>query len=335
MKVSIIIPVYGAEQYIATCVTSVLNQSYPDIEMILVDDCSPDNSMQVAQKVIDRHPRRNCVKMLSHKRNQGQSCARNNGIEAATGDYIYLLDSDDFLPADAIQLLVQQSANGQADLVLGNYETRGDKRPFNELLKLHTGILKSNKAILKSFYHGQWYVMACNMLIKRSFIQNHNLRFYPGILHEDELWNFQLATLASTMGIVNDTTYYYVLHKGAITSSITQRHFDGLLEVVAQMHRHITANPQLMHNKYAMSIFEKKKFRFLQKIYKRSDNAAYVSQAFMHIKRLYFKHTPLCLPQRIVTVCYQLPGKAGYKLYRAFEWFYYKWLRLKFYLGYA
>lgn len=335
MKVSIIIPVYGVEQYIAQCLASVLDQSYADIEVIVVDDCSPDNSIRVAQEAIASHLRKECVRFLAHERNQGQSCARNTGIAAATGHYIYFLDSDDFLPHNAIELLIEQSGGGKADLVLGNYETQGPKRPFTEKLLLPTGMLQSNREILKSLYHGKWYVMACNMLIRRNFVCANHLRFYPGILHEDELWTFQLATLAQSMGITTATTYYYVLHDGAVTSSVTQRHFDGLLTVVQQMHHHIIANPHLQHDKYATSIFEKKKFRFFQKIYKRSGNAVYTRAAYLRLKRLRFKHAVLCLPQRITSLCYKLHDSAGYKLYCALQWLYYKWLRLKFHLGYA
>lgn len=335
MKVSIIIPVYGVEQYIAQCLASVLDQSYADIEVIVVDDCSPDNSIRVAQEAIDNHPRKGCVQFLSHKHNQGHSCARNTGIAAATGHYLYFLDSDDFLPANAIELLIGQSDNGKADLVLGNYETRGHERPFTEKLLLPTGILKSNREILKSLYHGKWYVMACNMLIRKDFLCSNHLRFYPDILHEDELWAFQLATLAQSMGVTTATTYYYVLHDGAVTSSVTQKHFDGLLTVVQQMHYHITANPHLRRDKYAMSLFEKKKFRFFQKIYKRSGNAEYTRAAYLLLKQLHCKHVALCLPQRIASLCYKLHDGAGYKLYCALQWFYYKWLRLKFHIGHA
>ncbi len=88
MKVSIIIPVYNVAKYIERCLLSVLNQTWQDLEVILVNDCTPDNSMEIAGKVIALHPRGAMVKCLEHEKNRGQSAARNTGIRVATGDYL-------------------------------------------------------------------------------------------------------------------------------------------------------------------------------------------------------------------------------------------------------
>ena len=109
MKVSIIIPIYKVEQFIEDCLRSVYNQSYKNLEIILVDDCTPDDSMLIARNFVSKKelPKGMEIKFLSHKKNRGLSAARNTGIDAATGDYIYFLDSDDELSPDCISLLAE------------------------------------------------------------------------------------------------------------------------------------------------------------------------------------------------------------------------------------
>ena len=88
MKVSIIVPVYNVAKYIERCLLSVLNQTWQDLEVILVNDCTPDNSMEIVRRVVASHPRGTVVRCLEHEENKGQSVARNTGIRIATGDYL-------------------------------------------------------------------------------------------------------------------------------------------------------------------------------------------------------------------------------------------------------
>ena len=286
MKISVIIPVFNVEPYISACIESVLGQDYPDLEVIIVDDCTPDSSVEIARDIIGKHLRGACVRIISHDHNQGQSAARNTGIEAATGDYLYFLDGDDYLPHD-------------------------------------------DHAILRSFYHEKWHVLACNSLLRAGFIRDNGLRFPPGLIHEDELWVYRIATCARSMGVINAVTYHYVLHPGAVTTTVARRNLDGLVNVVKAMHRYIADTPRLQCDKYAMSVFEKKKFRFFQKIYKHSGDAAYTFEAYRLLRSLRFPSAPLCLPQLPASLSYRLPLRQGYKFYAALEWLYYKKLRIK------
>ena len=105
MKVSIIIPVYNVSKYIERCLKSALDQTWKDLEIILVDDCTPDDSMDIARSVLETSSRSNMVTILKHEKNRGLSAARNTGIRQAKGDYLYFLDSDDYLPVNSIELL--------------------------------------------------------------------------------------------------------------------------------------------------------------------------------------------------------------------------------------
>ena len=138
MKVSIIVPVYNVAKYIERCLLSVLNQTWPDLEVILVNDCTPDNSMEIVRRVVASHPRGAVVRCLEHEENRGLSAARNTGISASVGDYLYFLDSDDYISANAIELLADAAVQKRPDFVIGNYEVTGARR-WAPPLSLGTG----------------------------------------------------------------------------------------------------------------------------------------------------------------------------------------------------
>ena len=103
MKVSIIIPIYNVAKYVTACLNSVFNQTYKDLEVILIDDCGQDNSMEIVHNFVESHPQPFPIRILYHKQNRGLSAARNTGISAAEGDFIYFLDSDDTIASNCIE----------------------------------------------------------------------------------------------------------------------------------------------------------------------------------------------------------------------------------------
>ena len=123
IRVSIIIPAYNAARLIDRSLESALRQTYPAIEYVVVDDCSTDDTAERVERLRQASDRRDAVKLVRHERNRGVAAARNSGLHAATGDYIYFLDSDDELPPDAIATLVALvDETSPVDLVLGAVE---------------------------------------------------------------------------------------------------------------------------------------------------------------------------------------------------------------------
>jgi len=116
MKLSVIVPVYGVEKYIARCAKSLLSQEYADKELIFVDDASPDNSMTILQELLSHYPSQQ-VTILRHTVNRGLAVARRTGIEVATGDYIVHVDGDDYMELDALQTLAQKAEETEADMI--------------------------------------------------------------------------------------------------------------------------------------------------------------------------------------------------------------------------
>ena len=124
MKVSILVPVYAVEAYIAECAQSLFGQDYRDLEYIFVDDCSPDNSISVLKEVLTAFPERaNQVKIIRHEQNKGVGAARQTAFEHATGEAIMHADSDDMMPPHAVSALVETMQTGNYDIVTGAYTT--------------------------------------------------------------------------------------------------------------------------------------------------------------------------------------------------------------------
>ena len=216
MKITIVIPVYNVEPYIEDCLKSVASQTYKgNIECIIVNDCTPDNSCAIIERFIKEYNGNIDFKLLHHSVNRGLSAARNTGIDAATGEYIYFLDSDDEITPDCIELLAEPLKEQKYDFVIGNYETKGTTKEFPQLL-LNEGKVTTNKEIRHQYFAKQWYMMAVNKMCNIGFINKNGLHFKEGIINEDELWSFQLACTAQSMYAMKECTYMYKVRETSI-----------------------------------------------------------------------------------------------------------------------
>jgi glycosyltransferase involved in cell wall biosynthesis len=214
MKVSIIIPVYNVEPYIERCLLSALNQTYGDIEIILVDDCGQDKSIEVANRVIQNHKNGYKTTVLKHNQNKGLSEARNTGIRAATGDYLYFLDSDDEITLDCIEILAKESEG--YEVIIG-----GVALPSGEVYFKNKSSTFQGDEIRNAYFNRLIYDMACNKLVLRKFLLSNNLFFEPGLIHEDSLWTFFLSMSCNQLKIIDNSTYIYHIRKGSLATNFT------------------------------------------------------------------------------------------------------------------
>lgn len=229
IRVSIIMPVYKVEKYIERCLQSVMSQTYGEIECIVVNDCTPDQSFAKARAFVARHGKDNesiCFLFAGHDKNKGLSEARNTGVRMATGDYVYFLDSDDAITPTAIaDLVATAEANDMPDVVYGHtkaIDNNGKEHLFETDAQLHS--MHDNKSILLGNLYDRWPRIACNKLVRRSLFTEHGFWFASGLLHEDELWTFEIATVITSMICCHKTTYiYYVGDPNSITRSGSQR----------------------------------------------------------------------------------------------------------------
>ena len=221
-RVSIIIPVYNVEQYVEECLRSVANQTMTEgIECIIVDDCGPDNSAAIANQFIDSYKGDIRFTFIQREKNGGLSAARNTGIEAATGEYVYFLDSDDTIVPECMKLmygLVEKYGN--VDLVQGSfYESEEEKKTISQYkLPEYTEDKRQIKTFLLKF-EGD-IIPAQSRLVRREFLLKHNLFFRNGIIHEDNYWTFFLAKHVNSMAFCPARTYYHRYNPTSITGNI-------------------------------------------------------------------------------------------------------------------
>lgn len=206
IKVSIIIPVYNVALYVGDCLRSVLEQDYPEIEVIIVDDCGTDNSMEVVSEIVTDSKYE--VRILKHLQNRGLSAARNTGIKEAKGDYIFFMDSDDYLLGkDAISRFVALAIKyPSAEIVFGC--VRGLFSNIDAISKQNEYCDSRNEA--KRIVLREWPFLAVwNRLIKKEWVLNNNLFFKEGIVAEDMLWDFYAAKHISAYAVNKVPTLFY------------------------------------------------------------------------------------------------------------------------------
>jgi glycosyltransferase involved in cell wall biosynthesis len=214
--------------------SSALNQTYTDLEFILVNDGSTDDSLSVVERVLGNHCRKEAVIIINHPTNQGIAGARNTCIDNATGDYIFFLDSDDELPLNAIENLTKSGMESMADLILGEFNVVGGKRENYVKIKIENEI-RGKEHVFDSFISNNWYDGTCNKLVRRAFLNENNISFHKNIVHEDTLWSFEIAMKADSIVYCPDITYIYHLRANSITQKMSEKNFYSLLFIMKKM----------------------------------------------------------------------------------------------------
>ena len=216
---SIIIPVYNVQEYLARCVESVVNQTYPQdhLQVILVNDGSKDNSGAMCDKFAAEYS----FVEAYHKENGGLSDARNYGMERAKGEYVIFLDSDDYLSADACARFAEEIAAQpeQLDVVaaamvkhIGDGESLVGRVPAEQPLMTGEAFLE------KELRHGKFCVAACSYVFRRSLLEDNAISFWKGLLHEDEDFTPRALLAAKTVLSTNIGFYHYVIRENSITT---------------------------------------------------------------------------------------------------------------------
>lgn len=228
IMVSIIVPIYNVSLYISDCLRSIYEQTYPYLEVILVNDATPDDSMEQAAPWIEKLREKFEVKVVTHSQNRGLSAARNTGIRTSTTNWVYFLDSDDEIVPFCIELLVGQvELYPNVDFVIGGVKVVGSNWKYPLTCQPY---VDNNKEILQDYVNGKWYVMAVNHLYRKEYLLQNDLFFKEGIYHEDMLYSFQIAMTAQTMAVVCLDTYIYKVRSvGSITSHRKRKNFEDLI----------------------------------------------------------------------------------------------------------
>ena len=222
MKVSIIIPVYNVAPYIADCLRSVMWQTYTGtMECLIVDDCGTVDSIAIAERMIADYKGPVRFQILHHEQNRGLSAARNTGTEAAIGEYLYYMDSDDEITEDCIERLMGKVAEyPDVEMVQGNacrHLMGGGS--VNLVKDVLVSSVKSNEEVRRCFYQfGQIYVNVWNKLLRRDFVVNNSILCKEGLLYEDNLWGFYLLRYLEKAAFVSEVTYHQKKRPNSITT---------------------------------------------------------------------------------------------------------------------
>lgn len=230
---SIIIPVYNVEQYLCDCLDSVLNQTMSDWEAICVNDGSTDGSAAILEAYAGKDARL----IVIEQSNGGLSSARNTGLDAAKGEFVLFLDSDDWLESDALQMLADH-LNGE-DMVCFSgrrfFEETGAYHPADSLAEkvYPTGMEYYNENAL--LHRDFAFVCAVLRLYKRSFLVEHGLRFKEGIFHEDNLFTPHACYYAHQVKVIDKCLYNYRVRPHSITTTADTRRLVDMMEVANEL----------------------------------------------------------------------------------------------------
>ena len=230
--ISVIIPVYNVEQYLCECVDSVINQTYKNLEIILVDDGSTDSSGKICDDYAHKDERISVI----HQKNSGLSGARNTGIDNASGDYIYFLDSDDYIDPNALESLIVIAEKNSSDIVFFDAISFADTKDFT----VKQNYIRKNKYLTDSGRNvfcmmtqkKEFHSSVPLMLLNKAFAQKNQLRFVPEILHEDMIFTYQAIVLAKSVSQCDKALYHRRCRKNSImTSAKSKKHFLSCIDV--------------------------------------------------------------------------------------------------------
>lgn len=277
VKISVIIPVYNTAEYVKDALASITCQSFSDIEIILIDDGSTDNSYQVIQSIADQDDRIRVIR----QENKGQSEARNLGISLATGEYLYFMDSDDLLDKETFAECYAASAGNNLDLLFFDAEVFGTVKNTLNLTYRRAHLMKEGiysgadilEALLKN---GGYRASPCLLFIRTSYLKEINLTFHPGIIHEDELFTFYSFINAGRVSFINKPYFKRRLRDNSTMSTgFSRKNLHGYFTVANELikfkhglkerrWRYIVdlRLMEMMHSLFYNSRFLKKKDRY-------------------------------------------------------------------------
>ena len=226
MKISIIIPVYNVENYINECLTSIFSQTYKNIEVIIIDDCGNDGSMNIVHKHIQKLPQDKRPIIINHEKNKGLSATRNTGIRRATGEYIYFIDSDDYISPHCIESFINLAIKHNFPNIIFGTATEIPFQWRNVTLSVDSpqipDFISDTQWISINYFRYKNELLPIpewNKLIKRDYLLKYNLFFKEGIIYEDKLWYWLIGNTTNNLVFNKECTYYYRFVPNSIINS--------------------------------------------------------------------------------------------------------------------
>lgn len=236
MKVSVIVPVYNTEKYLRRCLDSLVNQTLDDIEIIIIDDKSPDNSALIIDEYKEKHD--NKIKVIHNKNNKGIGYNRNIGIKKSSGKYVVFVDSDDYLDKDNLEKMYDYSEKNKTDItvcMLKKVDFNGKTLGYENIPYFKITNLKENPNLLIDINMGP-----ANKIFNRALFDDDTY-FSENLKYEDMYVIPKLIKKAKKIGMMTDTNYNYVIHEKSETTTMNERVFD-ILKVMKKVNEDIGKN---------------------------------------------------------------------------------------------
>lgn len=233
-KVSVIIPIYNVEEYLAQCLESIINQTYRNLEIICINDCSTDNSLTILKEYQQKDSR---IVILQNKENGGLAYTRNVGIQKAAGEYVLFVDSDDMIVGDLVESCLKVASD--SDMVCFDYrQVTEDKREAirQYAYKMADGLYTAESYFIESVRTNSTIFSVWSKFFRRQFLVDNHISFYDGILYEDMLFSFQCFVKARKIYSLNRQLYVYRVRDTSImTTGITGRNMESYIISICEL----------------------------------------------------------------------------------------------------
>ncbi|SFO24648.1 Glycosyl transferases group 1 [Pseudobutyrivibrio sp. UC1225] len=277
-KISIIVPVYNVERYLERCVKSLINQTYTDLEIILVDDGSTDNSGKLCDELAEVDSR---IKVI-HQNNHGLSGARNSGLDVSSGRYIFFVDSDDYIDTDTCDKLLASAIRYRADVVACGISKVFDTKPEAPFTNSKSGMWSGREAVMEMMSNNNICTTAWNKLYKSSLWDE--IRFPEERLHEDEATTYKILYKSTLVAYVPDCFYkYYQNQKSIMSSGLENRYGDYVIALKERIHFFKSKNEAVLADYSILVLLE-----YIKYVYRMTeDDKNILKKQYNHLIREY------------------------------------------------
>lgn len=303
-KVSVIVPVYNVQEYLRQCLDSILVQTFSDIEVIIVDDGSTDQSREICDEYAQKDNRITVI----HKKNGGLSDARNAGLDVASSEYISFIDSDDWIHPLFFEKLLAQQERTDADIVACTIHFFSDDHKIDEVWpRIEQDYVYQRKEFIENFFPDVKRVImpsVCNKIFKRSIFSS--VRFPLGKKYEDAYVQLDIYNNAHKIVVMNTTLYEYRKRNGSITDTISDKSYLDQLEFSIRHFKYFVANGLNRQADYALAQVVK---NYLIAFFAQKYNSSECKEEFRLYSKVYYryffrimKNTQICRLQKIIII---------------------------------
>ena len=310
--ISIIIPVYNTGKLVEKCLLPLLQMNDDSLEIICVNDGSKDNSLEILKEINEQFPKMKIV----NKENGGLSSARNSGLEVANGQYIFFLDSDDWLDIESF-LQLKSYCQHDYDIIHGNFNyTYEDQNPIKNKPQYEVEGISGQEFLSKALLTNQFSIPVWINFYKRSFLQDNELKFMEGILHEDEEFNMKAFPLANSIISKNIYFYEYFQRPNSITNNANngEKRFLDILKISDEIHSYSRSH---QFNSSFMKVMDTYMALVIISGYIRIQDKATANKYYSKVKsmKLYQLITPFKLEFQVLRIMLKYCPKLFFTLY--------------------